>query len=266
MAFHCFNIQKCKHVKLTGRGRYLLRDYRTKFSSCKFRAGISHEIRWRDPHSVFLERARATHQFLGNYVVGEDEYQIAPQVHPSTVTSVMFNSILSLFSNIVWKLTLKIFNTWVLFQFLFTCWLHDIGIFFLFLRDIFERHIQAHLIVSRIKKNKYYSPCFSPINSKMLFWYKVHRTIGGDFLFLFSSHTIQKFYLGVKFIQLNFNLYNLNFLFLFLQNLDFIVSEFFFYPFLLRFKILRNPRSFSFCFEIDSKCWSHRCESMPRNA
>lgn len=121
MAFHCFNMQKYKHVKLTGRGRYLLRDYRTKFSSCKFRAGISHEIRWRDPRSVFLERARATHQFLGNYVVDEDEYQIAPQAHPSTVTSVMFNSILSLSSNIVWKLILKIFNTWVLFQFLFTC-------------------------------------------------------------------------------------------------------------------------------------------------
>lgn len=28
---------------------------------------------------VFLERPRATHQFLGNYVVGGDEYQIALQ-------------------------------------------------------------------------------------------------------------------------------------------------------------------------------------------
>lgn len=33
MAFHRFNMRKCKHVKLTGRGRYLLRDYRTKFCS-----------------------------------------------------------------------------------------------------------------------------------------------------------------------------------------------------------------------------------------
>ncbi|TGZ51426.1 hypothetical protein DBV15_08970 [Temnothorax longispinosus] len=61
-------------------------DYRAKFGSCKFSSGISHEIRWRDPRPVFLERARATHQFLGNYVVG-DEYQIAPQTHPTTVTS-----------------------------------------------------------------------------------------------------------------------------------------------------------------------------------
>jgi len=50
-----------------------------KFDARKFRASILYEIRWWNPRSVFLERPRATHQFLGNYVVGGDEYQIALQ-------------------------------------------------------------------------------------------------------------------------------------------------------------------------------------------
>lgn len=48
---------KTASVKLTGRGHYLPRDYRTKFGFYKFRAGISHEIRWRERGPVFLERA-----------------------------------------------------------------------------------------------------------------------------------------------------------------------------------------------------------------
>lgn len=134
------------------------------------------------------------------------------------------------------------------------------NIFFIFTRHFWETYTSVPYSSSN-KKNKYYSPCFSPINSKKILFWCLSNYQGDFFILIFITHNPKVLFRSKIYTTIKF------FIFIPLKSWFYCFRIFFtlfFYG--SKFFEICNPCSFSFCFEIGSKCRSHRCESMLRNA